>query len=175
MPPFIGYVAPTRLFCGVSLISTSQFASSEHVAEQQSPLTALPSSHCSADPLMASPQTVGLHTLFEQLPLAQSSPFTQARPPPQEGHAAPPQSTSVSAPFFTASEHVGAWQVPPEQTPLTQSVGTEHAFRIAQSKHDPPQSTSDSVPFLTLSLHAASWQMPLKHTLFRQSTAPVHL
>ena len=34
----------------------------------------------------------------------------------------PPQSTSVSVPFLTASVHVGAWHTPPVQRPLTQSL-----------------------------------------------------
>jgi hypothetical protein len=37
---------------------------------------------------------------------------------PQRVHGAPPQSTSVSAPFLTPSEQVGAWQMLPVQTPL---------------------------------------------------------
>src|SRR5262245_52682194 len=36
----------------------------------------------------------------------------------QSPHDAPPQSRSVSAPFFTPSLQVGAWQRPPMHTPL---------------------------------------------------------
>jgi hypothetical protein len=48
----------------------------------------------------------------EQTALWQSVSTPQVSP---IGHAGqlPPQSTSVSLPFFTPSEHDGAWHVPP--------------------------------------------------------------
>jgi hypothetical protein len=45
-----------------------------------------------------------------------------ASPAPQRGHVPPPQSPSVSFPFFTRSLHVGAWQTFAMQTPLVQSL-----------------------------------------------------
>jgi hypothetical protein len=40
--------------------------------------------------------------------LAQSVPVEQILPVPQAGHDPPPQSLSVSVPFFTVSVHEGA-------------------------------------------------------------------
>jgi hypothetical protein len=63
----------------------------------------------------------------------------------------PPQSTSLSPPFATASVQVGAWQTPPEQTRDAQSSATVHACTSSQARQLPPQSTSDSpasrIPF----------------------------
>jgi hypothetical protein len=52
-----------------------------------------------------------------QWPLWQSPLTRHALPLAQPGQL-PPQSTSVSSPFFTASLQVGTWQVPPLQTRL---------------------------------------------------------
>jgi hypothetical protein len=73
----------------------------------------------------------------------------------------PPQSTSVSAPFFTASVHVGAAQVPPVQILLWQSVAAVQVAPLPQAAHvPPPQSMPVSVPFETPSL-----QVGARHTL----------
>jgi hypothetical protein len=45
---------------------------------------------------------------------------------PHLPHEVPPQSLSVSAPFFTPSEHDGLWQTFVLHTPLVQSAGTRH-------------------------------------------------
>jgi hypothetical protein len=73
----------------------------------------------------------------------------------------PPQSTSVSPPFFVASAHVGAWHFAPLQTPLRQSLAAPHVRFVAHRKQlvAPPQSTSDSAPFFTESLQVAGWQL----------------
>src|SRR5689334_9642730 len=84
-----------------------------------------------------------------QLRWKQSAASTHAFPTSQRGVVAPlpPQSMSVSAPFFTASVGEGIWQTSSLQTPLVQSV-----VPLAQpfpSSHfgaaPPPQSTSVSV------------------------------
>jgi hypothetical protein len=49
-----------------------------------------------------------------QKPLAQSFQSVHDLPMAQPEQV-PPQSTSVSVPFLTASMQVGAWQTPPEQ------------------------------------------------------------
>jgi hypothetical protein len=57
-----------------------------------------------------------------QTPLVQSAPTLQCLPVAQVAQTGPPQSTSVSPPFFTPSLHVGAWQTPPLQTWLAQAL-----------------------------------------------------
>jgi hypothetical protein len=63
----------------------------------------------------------------------------------------PPQSTSVSLPFFTLSVHVGALHVlaVASHTLSRQSAPTRHFLPSAQPPHEPPQSTSVSFPFFT--------------------------
>src|SRR6185436_20978725 len=61
----------------------------------------------------------------------------------------PPQSTSLSEPFFTPSEQVALWQRFPMQTWLWQSLATLQAFPAAQPAHEPPQSMPVSAPFFT--------------------------
>jgi hypothetical protein len=51
------------------------------------------------------------------MPLVQSSSFEQLPPGWQAEQSGPPQSTSVSRPFFSPSSQVGWAQVPPLQTP----------------------------------------------------------
>ena len=43
------------------------------------------------------------------------------------------QSTSLSWPFFTPSEHVGALHTPPVHTPLVQSLGRTHFLPAAHA------------------------------------------
>jgi hypothetical protein len=69
---------------------------------------------------------------------------------------APPQSTSVSVPFFVKSLHAGARHVPPEHTELWQSADTEHPPPVPQvGQEPPPQSVPVSLPFLMESEHVA--------------------
>src|SRR5204863_357497 len=93
----------------------------------------------------------------EQTPLVQSPATPQALPLPHflAGAQEPPQSTSVSVPFFTMSLQEGAGQTPPEQTPLWQSPATPQALPLPHflaGPQEPPPSTSVSVPFFTVSL-----------------------
>jgi hypothetical protein len=56
----------------------------------------------------------------------------------------------VSVPFLTPSAQVGAWQMLPVQTPLTQSLPEEQPPPVPHLFGQlPPQSTPVSVPFLT--------------------------
>ena len=50
-----------------------------------------------------------------------------ALPLPHFWQVPPPQSTSVSFPFLVLSEQVGAWQMPPVQTPLAHLAMTAAA------------------------------------------------
>jgi hypothetical protein len=80
---------------------------------------------------------------------AQSPPFKQSKP---AAHAEqlPPQSTSVSSPFFTVSPQPAVAHLLAVQTPLAQSLPTVQSLPVAQRGHDvPPQSTSVSSPVLT--------------------------
>jgi len=61
-----------------------------------------------------------------------------------QGAQPPPQSRSVSVPFFTLSMQVGAWQVVPVQTPETQSAAPPQPSPVAHLPQLPPQSTSVS-------------------------------
>jgi hypothetical protein len=92
-----------------------------------------------------------------QTPLVQSLPVAQVLVSAHLGHAAPPQSTSVSVPFFTTSLHVGALHVPPVHTPFTQSLPVAQVLVSAHLPHvPPPQSMSVSAPFFTRSLHVGA-------------------
>src|SRR4051794_1031499 len=75
-------------------------------------------------------------------------------------HSVPPQSTSVSLPFCTASLHDAGVQVP-AQTLLVQSPLTAQAALSEQRPHEPPQSTSVSPPFWMPSVHDAGTHVPL--------------
>ncbi len=73
----------------------------------------------------------------------------------------PPQSTSVSVPFFTPSVGEGDAHRPPAHTPLMQSLGCAHALPSAHAgAPSPPQSTSVSDPFFTPSVADAATQRP---------------
>jgi hypothetical protein len=111
-------------------------------------------------------------------PLAQSLPTRQTLADAQVGQVPPPQSTSVSAPFFTTSAQVGVWHTLPVHLPLWQSPLTAQALPLAQSDVQlPPQSMSVSVPFLTPSVHPDAWQLlfgaPV-HTPLTQSPLLTH-
>ena len=77
-----------------------------------------------------------LHT-----PEAQSLPLVQLPPVPQAGHTPPPQSTLVSAAFWTPSLHV-AEHTPPTQDPLSQLSAPVHAFPTAHSGQEAPNDTT---------------------------------
>src|SRR6476469_3784351 len=107
---------------------------------------------------------------------AQSSRPAHPRPSMHFGLPAPPQSTSVSAPFFTPSVFVGAWHTLSVHTPLAQSAAAAHFF---ESSHflqvAPPQSTSVSSWFAVLSSHFAGWHVPAaEQILLSQSAGFVH-
>jgi len=89
-----------------------------------------------------------LHELVWQSPFA-----TQVAPSPQAPQLGPPQSTSLSPPFLTPSEHVGAWQTPLTHTPLWPSPPLEQPPPVPHAAHGPPQSMPVSPPFCAPSLH----------------------
>src|ERR1700679_4058512 len=85
--------------------------------------------------------------------LAQSELPAQRSPPGQPGHVEPPQSTSVSVPFWIMSLHVAAMQTPFVHEKLWQSVGPAQCLPRGHCGQSPPQSTSVSTPFLMPSVH----------------------
>ena len=83
----------------------------EQVELQPSPPAVLPSSQASAPLVTPSPQAAAWHMPPVHTPLWQSLPVPQAWPSAQRlpwlTQVEPPQSTSVSAPFFTVSAQAG--------------------------------------------------------------------
>lgn len=88
-------------------------------------------------------------------PLLQSPSAVHAWPVVHVAPQLPPQSTSVSAPFFTPSLHDADSQVfEVAQKPLAQSVLVMHALPSPHFGHcEPPQSTSVSSPSFMLFVH----------------------
>src|SRR5687767_8294849 len=85
----------------------------------------------------------------------------------------PPQSVSVSEPFFSPSLHEAPHTLF-VHTPLTQSEPIPQARPLAHLPHAPPQSTSLSVPFLTMSMQVGEAQRPLAQTPLVQSVGAPH-
>jgi hypothetical protein len=109
-----------------------------------------------------------------QLPLAQSASFPQLAPAAHFGQG-PPQSTSLSASFFTLSEHVGAWHARIAHTPLAQSPPVMQLIPSAHGAQLPPQSLAVSVPFWTPSEQLGAAQIWLgPQTPLEQSRAKRH-
>lgn len=95
-----------------------------------------------------------LHRPASQVPDSQSVPVSHRNPLGQAAQVEPPQSTSVSVPLRTASEQLGASQVPLVQTPDWQSDARLQLLVEEHCAHTrPPQSTSVSVPLATPSAH----------------------
>jgi len=147
--PSVHFLAGAQLPPQSTSVSVPFFAESEHVA--------------------------AWHTLPEQTPLAQSPASVHPLPSAHflAGAQLPPQSTSVSVPFFVESVQLAAWHLLEVQTPLWQSVPAVQAPfvpHLAQALV-PPQSMSDSPSFFTTSEQVGTWQMLPMHTPLRQSAA----
>jgi hypothetical protein len=96
-----------------------------------------------------------VHALLEQAPLWQSPAAPHALAAGHEGQLLPPQSTSVSSPFWAASEHdVGATaHALAEHVADAQSLAAPQTAPREQAGHSPPpQSIADSRPLSTPSL-----------------------
>src|SRR6185295_18632299 len=107
--------------------------------------------------------------------LVQSVPFAHALPTAQPGQP-PPQSTSVSAPFFTLSMQPGATHIPLVHTPLAQSIPVLQPFMPSHLPGQlPPQSTSVSSPFFAPSVHEGAAHIMPVHTALLQSAALPHV
>jgi hypothetical protein len=113
----------------------------------------------------------GVHT-----PLSQSPPTAHFSPVAQSSQFGPPQSTSVSAPFFWPSAQFGAAQRFALQTLLAQSVGAPQDLPAPQpGQVAPPQSESLSSWFFTPSVHDGASHLALVHELLKQSLAAWHV
>ena len=77
----------------------------------------------SAPFLILSVHAIGTQTLLGHAPLWQSAATEHALVSAHFAAQEPPQSMSVSLPFFTPSAHEGTAHRLPVQTPLTQSTG----------------------------------------------------
>jgi hypothetical protein len=76
-----------------------------------------------------------------------------------------PQSMPISPPFFMPSEHVGAWQMPAQQTALVQSDALMHPSPTGHRGHDgAPQSVPVSVSLNTPSKQLGTWHAPMEQT-----------
>jgi hypothetical protein len=106
---------------------------------------------------MPSVQLAAWHSPALQTWPRQSSGVEQAFPSGQGEHA-PPQSTSVSLPLRTWSEHDAARQMDPTQDKLVQSVAVAQAAPVEHGAQAPPQSMSDSAPFIFPSEQEGAWQ-----------------
>jgi hypothetical protein len=114
---------------------------------------------------------IGLHTL-----LAQSESATHFWPGVQRVvQVTPPQLTSVSLPFCTASKQLGESQslVLGLQTLLSQSVALVHGEPGGQGVQLPPQSTPLSVGSFTPLLQVGAWHSSAVQFLNAQSSLVV--
>ena len=106
-------------------------------------------------------------------PLVQRSPVAQRLQPDE-----PPQSTPVSSPFMTPSEHVGRSQTLARwlHTPESQSEPTRHAASGAHGAQSaPPPSTQVSLPSRTpLSHEGGAEHTPDRHVPLAQSSSASH-
>jgi hypothetical protein len=151
---------------------------SVHAVAQQmvppaAPATHAPLVHCVL-PVHVAPFPWRAHLSDWHRPLAQSADAAQlwfvVHVLLCPSHVAPPQSMSVSVPFWAPSVHVAAWHVfvgDPLQILFTQSPPTEHFFVSAHFAHvAPPQSMSVSSESWTLSLQCAATHLPApSHTV----------
>jgi hypothetical protein len=98
-------------------------------------------------------------------PLSQSVGCKHFLPSPQAGHAPPPQSTSVSAPFWKPSVHRGAAHSLLLHCWLKQSVEAMQPFPVPHLRHSvPPQSTPVSSESFVPFVQWLATQVPLTQT-----------
>jgi hypothetical protein len=94
---------------------------------------------------------------------------------PHRGQPPPPQSVSVSVPFFAPSVHRALVHTERSQKVLAQSLDFLQAFPIGQGwQAPPPQSTSVSTPFGVASVHDGVLHTPSVHTALMQSFPRPH-
>ncbi len=140
--PQVGQLGPPQSMVGSPLFCTPSLQFGTHVE----PLHSLPLQSESTVQPWSGPHFLGLNP---------------------DAHE-PPQSTSVSLPFWTPSAHVGTRHVFCLQTPCRQSSAASQICPGAHvAPHAPPQSMSVSSPFFVPSSHVAG-----THSLAREHTWP---
>jgi hypothetical protein len=115
----------------------------------------------------------GAHFPSLQNPDRQSGSPPHTSPSPQPMHP-PPQSTSVSAPFFLPSPHDGGVHTSFAHTSLTQSASPTQPSLSSHGPHPPPQSTSVSSPFFAPSEQLGSVHSPMMQLSVAQSIGVLH-
>jgi len=123
---------------------------------------------------IASEHVAGWHTPPEQCLLWQSG-FAPHAFASAQGGQLPPQSVSVSSPFFAPSPQPGGaqmWLV--AQNAVVQSPLTRQPEPLGQPAQYPPQSMSVSVPFFCPSAQPAAWHKEFLQTLVAQSFPSTH-
>src|SRR3954469_10589288 len=95
---------------------------------------------------MPSPQAGAAQTPPVQTKLLQSMPAPQVCPGPQALQVGPPQSTSLSRPFFTPSMHVAGTHWLDWQTPVPQSVPVTHSTHVPWPSQTLPPPALHVVP-----------------------------
>jgi hypothetical protein len=123
---------------------------------------------------MPSLQLLAVQTPATQAAEEQSAGTLQCLPSAHFCVHTPPQSTSVSEPFFLPSLQLGPTQTPPEHEPDVQSVPARQPEPIGQRSVQsvPPQSMSVSVPSRLPSVQLAAWaQWPPMQFPVEQSAA----
>jgi hypothetical protein len=106
--------------------------------------------------------------------LLQSLAAAQVRPVSHGLHFGPPQSMSVSLPFFRWSVHEAGAHLLLTQTPLPQSLPNVQGFPSLHAEHGPPQSTAVSPPLRIESEQDAAWQSEFVQTPLSQSGPVLH-
>jgi hypothetical protein len=112
---------------------------------------------------------------LKQAPEAQSPGTLQGCVSPHFFVQLPPQSTSLSLPFFTMSVHEGIAHTPCVQTSDAHCEAIAQVEPLAHGAQSPPQSTSPSLPLRMWSLQVGAAQKPPPHTWLVQSPATWHL
>jgi hypothetical protein len=115
-----------------------------------------------------------LQTKLLQTPLTQSVPTRQLCPAEHFGQVPPPQSTSVSLPFFTPSLQVGAWQTPPLQTLLWQTPEQHGCPSPPHAVHVPLPLQTMLVPQAVPAAANITLQVLLVHAAAEHGPFPGH-
>jgi hypothetical protein len=167
----------------------SQWPAVQELLEQSEPMPqVLPGAHFPQGPPQSTSDSLPFLMLSLQVAVWQTPPVhTPLVQSPADAHfwpsahlrvaaQAPPQSVSLSVPFFTPSEQLGDAHAWPVHTPLAQSPLTAQPSPVGQRAQllAPPQSTPVSRPFSTRSVQLGALHLPELHTPLLQSAGRAH-